>query len=468
MNPHLRLAPLGTPSLKIRRGGWGVRASRLIILLLALLIATAPLAAQQVQEMVAEKPGPLLTLEEALGLAREGNYAVRVARNQAEIAENDHSLGNADLLPTLRVSAQQSRRPAGSFSGAPGDPGFGGGFDNNTVDLTASVGYTVFDGFRRAHTLRRLGVEEERAEIEGARVLEDVLADVEILYYDIARQQQQIEALRAAVEISEERLRIAELRLGVGTASVQEVRRARVDLNADLSALLRQETTLVSTKAALNQFLAREQGSRYHVVDSIPVDRSLEAEALRAAAVEQNRAVRVAERGREIAALERREVRSDWYPTVDLSVGYAFSDASERLGFEPLRDEGWTYGLTVGVDVFDGFNRRRRLQNARLRQQSRELELEQIRTRVLAELESTYERYRNSLVLEDLERESLVLAEQNVEVALERFRLGMSTSVELREVQNALTDARSRLANARFEAKQAEIELLLLSGEIVP
>ena len=439
---------------------------RLLVPLIALLAVTAP-ARAQIQALVPSEPGPLLTIREALELAREHNYTVRVARNNAAITRNDHSLGNADLLPTLRVGAQQSRRPAGSFSGIPEQPGFGGGFENNTVDLTSSLAFTVFDGFRRVHTLRRLGVAEEQSAIQADRVTEGILADVATFYYDIARQQQQIEALRAAVEISAERLRIAELRLGVGTVSEQEVRRARVDLNADQAALLRQDIALTSAKAALNQLLTRERGLRYHVTDSIPVDRSLELDALRTFALAQNRALRVAEREREIAVLARREVRSEWYPDVDLTLGYTFSDFSDQLGFVPLRQEGWTYGVVVGLDLFDGLNRRRRSENAQLRQRSRELELEQARTRVLNDLESAYERYRNSLILEELERESRSLAEQNVEVALERFRLGLSTSVELREVQNALTDARSRLANARFEAKQAEIELLLLSGETI-
>jgi outer membrane protein len=133
----------------------------------------------------------------------------------------------------------------------------------------------------------------------------------------------------------------------------------------------------------------------------------------------------------------------------------------------PTQPNGLAYGLSFQFNLFDGLNRERRLQNARLRQQSSELAIRQARTRALAGLETAHAGYGNRILLADLEEENVQLARQNVEVALERFRLGLSTSVELREVQNALAAASSRLVAARFEAKQAELELLRLSGELL-
>ena len=66
-----------------------------------------------------------------------------------------------------------------------------------------------------------------------------------------------------------------------------------------------------------------------------------------------------------------------------------------------------------------------------------------------------------------IEQESAVLARQNVDTALERFELGTISSIELREVQETLTRARSLLLFAQFEAKQAEVELQQLTGRLV-
>jgi len=329
------------------------------------------------------------------------------------------------------------------------------------------VGFTVFDGFRRGATYRRLGIAGEQAEIGAERVAENTLAALAVLYFDIVRQQQQLEVLGESIEISEERLRIAASRRDVGSASELEVRRAQVDRNADRAALLRQEIAIAAGKAALNELLGRDRSPGFRVVDSIPIDRSLTLEALTDAAQRGNRAVLEAERAREIVAMERRELRGEWFPRVGLQLGYSMADLSDQLGFVPTQPNGLAYGLTFSVNVFDGLNRERRLQNARLRQQSSDLAARQARTRAIAGLETAHAGYGNRILLTELEAENEQLARQNVEVALERFRLGLSTSIELREVQNALSAASSRLVTARFEAKQAELELLRLSGELL-
>ena len=66
-----------------------------------------------------------------------------------------------------------------------------------------------------------------------------------------------------------------------------------------------------------------------------------------------------------------------------------------------------------------------------------------------------------------MEEENILLAEENVKIALERFRLGQSISIELREAQKSFEDANARLANTRYAAKMAETELLRLQGELV-
>ncbi|PSQ84067.1 MAG: hypothetical protein BRD40_01485 [Bacteroidetes bacterium QS_1_65_9] len=64
-------------------------------------------------------------------------------------------------------------------------------------------------------------------------------------------------------------------------------------------------------------------------------------------------------------------------------------------------------------------------------------------------------------------KSALDVASRNVDLALERFRLGTISAVRLREIQTSLTEARSRLVDARFEAKRAKITLRRLSGRLL-
>jgi len=126
-----------------------------------------------------------------------------------------------------------------------------------------------------------------------------------------------------------------------------------------------------------------------------------------------------------------------------------------------------TYGVSLTLDLFNGLNRWRRTQNAEVRATNARLAVEDVRARLVTELTNAYERYRNRLRLVDLERQTLKAVRANVDVALEQFEQGTITSVELREVQEQFIQAESRLLTVQFEAKQAEVELLRLSGQLL-
>ena len=436
--------------------------------LLLLLFALASTAAAQVPadsllppepiRVTAVSPDtlPLLTPREVAARVLAENPTVEIARLDRAIAENDHSLGNAGFLPTADLTAAQRRVPSRP----------GGGFDNNTVDLVAGLNVPIFQGLSRVARYDRLGVLAEQQAFSAEATAEATLADALVVYFDVAGQQQQLGVLREAVALSEERLRIATGRRDVGAASDLEVRLARVDLNADRAALLRQESALARSKTLLAQLLNAPATADFRVTDSTVVDPTLDLPALEADVLAEAPALRAAERGVEAAELERTAIRREVWPRVSLSAGYAFSDLTDPL-LPPGQTGGLSYGLTATLPIFDAFDRRRRVENATLRRTQQTLAAERTRTAFLTDLRGTYALYTHSLELVALEAENVEAARENVVVALERFRLGVSTSVELREVQRALTDAQSRLVTARFEAKQAEIDLRALSGRLL-
>ncbi len=434
---------------------------RCIACLIALTLCVLPAAAQDAAE------ADTLSLRQALESALEQNYQARIARNDVDLAANDYSIGNAGFLPTLSTNAGYNETISNTqqqFVSGEGQDVTGA--TSTRRNASASLNWTLFDGLGRFATYNRLGAELQQEEARRQERIESVLDQVIITYYDVARQQQQLRVLEEGVAISEERLRITELRRDVGSASDLEVRQARVDLNADRAALLRQRATLTSTKATLNQLLARApNATRYRVADGIALDRSLEQSAIVQAAEQRSPILEQAQRALEAAESERREIQAERLPQVDATLSYGYSKLEAESGFlQSSRNYDFTYGLSVTFDIFDGFNRHRRRENAAVRIRNAELAVQDVRTRLRTELTSAYEAYQNRLELVELEEENLAVAEANVDLALERFRLGEITTLELREVQEQRIEAESRLLTARFEAKQAETTLLRLSG----
>jgi len=430
-------------------------------LILAVWIAGPPVRAQAPDT---------LRIDTVVQEALSDNFQAQIARNQVDLAANDRSLGNAGFLPTLTGRAGYSESQTSSeqefLDGSTQDVD---GATSTNETASAELRWTLFDGLGRFATYDRLGAELDRQQAATREQVEGVLADVIATYYDVARQQQQLAVLRTGVAISRERLRIAQSRRDLGTASDLEVRQARVDLNADSAAVLRQQSSVVAAKAQLNRLLGRRRAStRYAVAPRIALDTTLVAATLRRVAAERNPVLQQAQRALSVARAEERELRADFLPSLDATVSYGYSELDSESGFlRASTSTDLTYGLSLTWDLFDGLNRFRRSQNADVRTRNAQLFVDDVEARLEADLASAFESYRNRLRLVDLEAENLDAAVANVEVALEQFRLGTITSVELREVQEQRVQAESRLLDARFEAKRAETELLRLSGQLL-
>ena len=125
------------------------------------------------------------------------------------------------------------------------------------------------------------------------------------------------------------------------------------------------------------------------------------------------------------------------------------------------------YGLTFGVNMFDGFNSGRSIKNSSIDIKNKELKYPEIEQGVKADLLTIYSAYSNNLRLIKLEEQNLQTATENLAIALERYKLGSLSGIDLREVQKSLLDAKESLLSIQYQAKLAEISLLQISGRIM-
>ena len=126
---------------------------------------------------------------------------------------------------------------------------------------------------------------------------------------------------------------------------------------------------------------------------------------------------------------------------------------------------GISGGITVGFNIFDG-NRKREKRNASLSIRNAQLEREQVELGLRAELSNLWQAYRNNIKLLNLEKQNLVTAKENHEIAKERYLLGDLSGIEMREAQKSLLDAEERILSAQYNTKMCEISLLQISGKV--
>jgi len=414
----------------------------------------------------------LLTLEEAIRIGLQNNYAIQIAGRDEAIASNNVTLGNAGFLPTVEGRATRILNENNSrqeFSGRA--PVERSGATSTNLSSSVNLNWTIFDGMGMFVNYDRLQALEKAGKLFTRETIENALADITDAYFEVVRQEGKIQAIEDAIAISKARIELTEAQYKVGVSAKVEILRAQVDYNADRSELLNQQESLQNAKINLNQLLGRDPAINFNTQDSITVDRNLNFGTIDNGATAANPLLQRLSLNRELAQLDLKAVRASRFPVIGITSAYNFS----RNEAEPLNDfqarfnrnHGYNYGLTLSLPIFNGFNLNRQAQNARIAIEASELEYRQAQNQIDAELARAYSRYTNRLQLLDLEESNMVLAEENAKIALERYRLGLLTSIELREAQRNQLVAENRLIDIRYEAKAAETELKRLSSTIL-
>ncbi len=423
-------------------------------------------------------PGALrLTLDEAVAVALARNPDQAVSALEAARARNDVTRGNAGSLPTLDASAGLVGVRSGGFGGGGGadSTGVGGGFGgaraSTALDAALAVGYTLFDGGLRQATYRRLQADARRLALVADADAELLALDVSQAYLDVVRQADLAAAFAEAVAVSEDRLRIAQAEVQIGTAADVDAALALADYNADRAAVLRQQVQLAGARATLGGLLALPEPQAVVATDTLALGPPPRLDALVAQAAEGNRRVRAFQAAEAVAALGVRQVRSDYRPTVRASAGLgltAFDTGFLPPDLAPTVGPDLRYGVTASLPLFDGGERRRRLQNAEIALRQSQLETDGLRLSNrarAARLDATARGFRALVELETLNE---TIARENVRVALAQLRLGFITPVDLRQIQLTLVDVRVRRVEAVYQARLAEAELRLLAGDLLP
>ena len=410
-----------------------------------------------------------LMIREAIETALKNNYTIIIAHNDALIAKKNNTPGNAGFLPDVSANFVQTNNINDTkqqfFSGEIRE---GSNVKANSLNANIQMNWTVFDGLSMFTNQERLKEFELIGELNARIQIENTVSQVITTYYNIVQQQRRIEALKNVIEISSERKRIAEEKLRIGSGSGLESLQATVDLNTDSSALLRQEYNTIIFKSALNELLSRAPETSFSVSDKIPMEENLKYEELSQKVAEQNPEVLLARRNTNIAALNLKQTRSSYLPSISLNSGYNFSNSESELGLLRVsQNKGINYGLTASWTLFNGFNNRRIRQVTQIELYNQETVQQQAELGIKSDFYRIYTYYITSISLLKIENRNLQVAEQNLLVATERMRLGTINALELREAQRNLIDAEFRLITAEYEAKLAETELLRLSGQLM-
>lgn len=412
----------------------------------------------------------VLNLQECIQIGLENNFDLQIVRNEELISDNNATIGNAGFLPDVNINSgynirsnNSSQLPANS-----GETVESRNSNTQTFDAGANLNWTIFEGFRVQTNYKRLKELQMVGEIYTRHELENLVSGLTAEYYNYVQQQIRLGNLEYAVSLSKERLRIVEARYQVGSLSRLDLQQARVDFNADSSMLIQQYEILNRSRIKLNELMGVDVEKQFMAADTtILFNTAMLKDDLFNRTMEYNSFLQLSKSNLTLSELELSNFKSRNYPYLRLNAGYGFTHFDYNTG-NLNRQRNWrpNVGVTIGYTLFDGFNRNREQKNQKIIIRNRELELQRDKLAIESDFANMWMAYQNNIELTKLEVESLDNAKINYDIAMERYRIGDLSGLELREAQNSLLEAEQRLLSAQYNTKLYEISLMQISGSI--
>ncbi|MEB2778459.1 TolC family protein [Algoriphagus sp. D3-2-R+10] len=409
-----------------------------------------------------------LDLERAITIGLEKNLDVKIAVETVEIQEGNERIGTGDYLMPI-LDAVYTR----SYSNEDVEQVFATDPEPRTIDNAKSrsknLSIAAIYGFRPESfvVLKRLGVLTEISELDAKVAVENTVANISIAYYRLVLELQRYQVLQRTLELSQSRLDIAEAQYSLGGAGKRDFLTAEVDYNSDLSLLLSQEQVIQNARVNLNELMALKPDEQFVVKDTILIGEPLLLQDLEENAFLENKTYLITQRQENVAYLQMKELRASRLPVINFNGTYATNTSNSDAGFLLQNQrEGFNYGGNIQLNIFNGFTLNRRIQNAKVQQKIQSYAVDQFEIQLRSDIHRAFNTYTTNRNLLVVEQKNYAVAKESSEIALERFRLGISSYLEFRDAQVNLLTAENRLITSIFNIKEQEIELRRLSGKI--
>ncbi|SHG56787.1 TolC family protein [Winogradskyella jejuensis] len=408
---------------------------------------------------------------DAVQLALEHNYGIQIANNNVEVAENNKAILNSGYLPTLTGNAGGNiDRQNAEGQLANGDTRVAEGAETRRYNASINLNYTLFDGLGRYYNYKRLKEEYNLSELQARETIENTMVQLLTVYYNVARQSENLKSFEETIEISRDRLTRSEYQFDYGQNTKLDVLNAEVDINNDSISIINSRQNLINLKRDLNLVTGNKISNQFEVDTTVNFLFQLNKEDLLNKLYSNN--VRLIQNEKNIAINEftLKANKSGYLPTIGLTGTYGWNESNNNSPLAFVLQNTSTNvaaGINLTWNLFDGGGTITRVKNARINLENQKLQKEQLKIEIERNFNNAWDDYKNKLRIYEVQEDNIKTAKNNFERTQEKFKLGQVTSIEFRQAQLNLLNAVLSKNQAKYDAKLAEIIVLQISGELL-
>jgi outer membrane protein TolC len=417
----------------------------------------------------------LLTKEAAIIMTLENNYDIKLTANSLETAKNNTSLYNSGYLPTLFTRAGASYdKNDNDFTTVAGNSDSRDAIEARSYNASVGLNYVLFNGLGRYYTYNKLKETYNLTELQARSVLENTLITLFSAYYEVARLSENVKSQKETLTISRARMKRAKYGAEYGQNTQLDVLNADVDLNNDSIAYLSLDRELANAKRDLNIVLGADVNNEVLIDTTVVYLKGLNLDAIQEKTLSHNVAYLQVDKSLELSAYDVKINNSGWMPMVSLTSSYAWNkrnndpiNPGNPFSTISTSQTGINAGVSMSWNLFDGGSTTTQVRNAKILVDRLEIQKEQQIELLKRDVHNAWEFYQNALFTLKVQKVNVETNKLNFKRSTEYYKLGQITSIDFRLAQVNLINAEQTFSLAKYAAKNAELRLLQLSGEII-
>ena len=412
----------------------------------------------------------LVSVSEAIELALENNYGIKIISNNKEIAKNNAGVLNSGYLPTVTSSSGATfNRDNLEAEFANGESTALNGAKSSRYNASINLNYTLFDGLGRYYDYKRLKETYKLSELQARETIENTIAQLYVVYYNVAQVTENVAVLEKTLTISKDRITRANYQFEYGQGTMLNVLNAQVDINNDSINLINAKQQLVNTKRDLNVVLGNVISSEFRVDTTIDFKLNIDQNDLANKVKLNNVNLLQLDKNIMINTFIVKANKSGYLPSLGLTGSYGWNKGNNNAAsfVAVSTNTGLSGGLSLSWNLFDGGATATRVTNAKIELEKRSLEKESMVIDIERNFNNAWDDYQNKLTIFQVQENNIITSTNNFNRTQEKYKLGQATSIEFRQAQLNLINSELNRNQAKYAAKIAELTVLQLSGELL-
>lgn len=413
-----------------------------------------------------------LTLENALRIGLKQNFDIQLSKKNLEISKLNNNLANSGALPTLNISARQeqavsdqSKNPTSFIQEI---------LKSESINASANLSWTLLNGYGIKASKERLNQLEYLSNGNLTLTIENTTQAIILSYYNCILQKQRLELLQKVVNLSRERVIYQKTKYDIGVSSKMELLQFKNTLLTDSSNLLIQKQNFNNAKKNLNLVIGVDLTYDWVFIDNMNSEiQVFNLNNLKEKTLENNTNILNQSINNEIIKQEITLAKSSYYPHISFNSGASYNESTYDVG-----DSGFTgdntgetlnyyANLSINFRLYDGGKYRTLLQESEIRKEINNLNLEKQKRNVINQLTINYEKYNNSIVIYNLNKNAFEIAELNYQLANDKSNRGIINSFNLRDIEIAYLNSGINYLQSLFSLNESYLELVKITGGII-